>query len=293
MKAVKMIRKIPAAIAVIALAGAVMTCGCGGGATGGPVALSTTFEELSVSLGQVSSCKVEGDHLVTLDPENIRGALPPAEPVELITRGNPELKRVAITIDDGWNADMRILDLLSRKGIEWTAFLIGGRGIAESNPDFVQRIKDSGGEVCNHTYSHYVMPGKDESFVVDEIWKAQEAITGVTHEIYPYVRFSGGAYDEQNLQWSAEQGFWVVNWTVSSADTNQGVTIDFQVNNILNNLQNGAILLFHFGGYNTYEVLSRVIPEMEGRGYEVTSLSRVLEGTPYVLEPDSNDAGGR
>ncbi|MBU4178576.1 MAG: polysaccharide deacetylase family protein [Actinobacteria bacterium] len=227
--------------------------------------------------------RVVGDHLVTFDETNLAGKLPPARPVQAITRGNPELKRVAITIDDGWNADMRILELLKEWEIKWTAFLIGGRGIAESNPDLVRAVRDAGAEVCNHTYSHYVMSGKDNAFVVDELWRAQEAITSVTHEIYPYTRFSGGAYDDTSLQWAADQGFWMVNWTVSSGDTSKGVTVDFQVNNILGNLQPGAIILFHFGGYNTYEVLSRVIPEIQRRGYEVTSLSRVLEGTPFVL----------
>lgn len=228
--------------------------------------------------------RVVGDHLVTFDVTNLAGKLPPARPVQAITRGNPELKRVAITIDDGWNTDMRILELLAGWKIKWTAFLIGGRGVAESNPDLVRAMRDAGAEVCNHTYSHYVMSGKDHTFVVDELWRSQEAITRVTHEIYPYARFSGGAYDDTSLQWAADQGFWMVNWTVSSGDTSKGVTVDFQVNNILANLQPGAIILFHFGGYNTYEVLSRVIPEIQRRGYEVTSLSRVLEGTPFVLK---------
>ncbi len=228
--------------------------------------------------------RVVGDHLVTFGETNLAGKLPPAQPVQVITRGNPELKRVAITIDDGWNTDMKILELLKDWDIEWTAFLIGGRGVAESNPDLVRAIRDAGAEVCNHTYSHYVMRGKDQTFVVDELWRSQEAITRVTHEIYPYTRFSGGAYDDASLQWAADQGFWTVNWTVSSGDTGKGVTADFQVNSILSNLQPGAIILFHFGGYNTYEVLSRVIPEIQRRGYEVTSLSRVLEGTPFVLK---------
>jgi len=33
-------------------------------------------------------------------------------------------------------------------------------------------------------------------------------------------------------------------------------------------------------------MLSRVIPEIQKRGYEVTSLSRALEGTPFRLDKD-------
>ncbi|MCG2796471.1 MAG: polysaccharide deacetylase family protein [Actinomycetia bacterium] len=252
-----------------------------------PLHQAFSFDKIDKSASVLPKDMVVGDHLVTYDETNLAGKLPPARPVQAITCGNPELKRVAITIDDGWNTDMRILELLKEWDIEWTAFLIGGRGVAESNLDLVRAVRDAGAEVCNHTYSHYVMSGKDHAFVVDELWRSQEAITRVTHEIYPYTRFSGGAYDDACLQWAAEQGFWMVNWTVSSGDTSKGVTVDFQVNNILGNLRPGAIILFHFGGYNTYEVLSRVIPEIQRRGYEVTSLSRVLEGTPFVLRaPD-------
>lgn len=222
---------------------------------------------------------------------DIQGVLPAAEPPGVITRGNPDLKRVALTLDDGWNADMRILDLLKEKKVKFTAFLIGGRGVVESNPGFVKAIKDAGGEVCGHTWTHYVMRGKDEATMMMELWKTQEAITAVTGEICPYVRFSGGAYDQPALDLAAREGFRVVNWTISNNDTAAGVTVESQVSAILSNLQPGAIILAHWGGYNTYEVLLRAIPEIEGRGYEVTSLTGVFEGTPYLLEGTGGGKG--
>lgn len=222
---------------------------------------------------------------------DIRGMLPPAEPAGVVTRGNPDLKRVALTLDDGWNADMRILELLKKWKIKYTTFLIGGRGVVESNPEFVKAIKDGGGEVCSHTWDHYVMRGKDEATMMMEIWKSQEVITKITHEVYPYIRFSGGAYDQPALDLAAREGYWVVNWSASDNDTAPGVTPDSQVNAILGGLQNGAIILAHWGGHNTYDVLARAIPEIQKRGYEVTSLSRVLEGTPYYLEGTGGQKG--
>lgn len=239
--------------------------------------------------------RIEGNCVVTMDKTNLAGKLPPAGGTEIIYRGNPDLMRVAVTIDDGWNADMRILKLLKDWNIEWTAFLIGGWNIADAHPEFVKQIADAGGEVCNHTWSHMKMPGKDKTFVVSDITAAQEAITRVTHKIYPYVRYYGGFVDPPSLIWAEEMGYWVVNWTIDSYDTRKGVTADFQVNEILSRLRPGAIMLFHFGGYNTLDVMARVIPEIQKRGYEVTSLSRVLEGTPYQLKEtkESANAGTR
>ena len=246
------------------------------------------FQNLAAKLqstygGSDQGLVVDG-RLVTWKQGNLRGSLPPAQPVGVVTRGNPNLKRVALTLDDGWNADMRILDLIKKLKIKFTTFLIGDRGVADAHPEFVKAIKDAGGEVCSHTWDHYVMKGKDEGTVMDEIWKSQEVITKVTNEIYPYIRFSGGAYDQPALEWTAREGFWMVNWTISDNDTARGVTPDSQVNAILGNLQPGAIILCHWGGHNTYDVLARAIPEIQSRGYEVTSLTRVFEGTPYVLK---------
>ncbi|MDD5447739.1 MAG: polysaccharide deacetylase family protein [Actinomycetota bacterium] len=237
---------------------------------------------LTKELKEPSSDRIAGPKLITFGGQ-IVGKLPRVNPT-LITRGNPNLERVAITIDDGWRPDMRILSFLKSSSVPFTAFLIGGREVAESHPELVRAIKESGGEVCNHTYSHFVMVGKPREFVVREIWKAQEIITSLTHEIYPYVRFSGGVCDKAIIDWAAEQGFWVANWTVDSLDTRKGIRTEEQVNHIAENLCPGAIILFHFGGYNTFDVLSRLIPVLRSKGYKPTSLSEVLEGTPYRLE---------
>ncbi|MBN2169234.1 MAG: polysaccharide deacetylase family protein [Actinobacteria bacterium] len=228
--------------------------------------------------------RIEGNCVVTMDKTNLIGKLPPVCGTEIIYRGNRDLMRVAITIDDGWNADKRIFQLLKDWDIEWTAFLIGGCNLADAHPEFVQEIVGAGGEICNHTWSHLSMAGKDRTFVTGEISAAQEAITRVTHKIYPYVRFYGGICDAQALTWAEEMGYWVVNWTIDSLDTRKGITTEQQVNEILSRLKPGAIILFHFGGYNTLEVMATVIPEIQRQGYEVTSLSRVFEGTPYQLK---------
>ena len=240
-----------------------------------------------LSFHQENVSFVVSGHLVVLDSSDIRGKLPPVEP-EVIRRGNPNLKRVALTLDDGWNADMRILELLKDMKVKFTTFLIGGRGVADTNPQFVRDIKAAGGEVCSHTYDHYIMRGKDEATVMMEIYKSEEILAGITHEVYPYIRFSGGVYDKNALDWSAREGFWVVNWSATDNDTVAGVTTDSQVNVMLSGLAPGAIYLCHWGGHNTYDVLARALPEIQRRGYEITSLTGVFKGTPYLLKKTSN-----
>jgi peptidoglycan/xylan/chitin deacetylase (PgdA/CDA1 family) len=280
------------ALALAALVAFVSGCGQSKPAAVGPHynLFADLASKLQADYGAPGKGVVIDGRLVTMLQGDLRGSLPPVKP-EVVTSGNPKLKRVALTLDDGWNADMRILDLLKSRHVKFTTFLIGDRGVADANPGFVKAIKDAGGEVCSHTWDHYVMRGKDEGTVMNEIWASQDVITKVTHEIYPYIRFSGGAYDQAALDWTAREGYWVVNWSVSDNDTANGVTPDSQVNAVLGGLKPGAIILCHWGGHNTFEVLSRALPEIQARGYEVTSLTGVFEGTPYILK--GTGAGAR
>lgn len=247
-------------------------------------------KSINKAMGFPDSGVVVGDALITYKEGSLQGVLPPVNPA-VVQRGNPDLKRVALTIDDGWNADPRILKYLKESKVKFTAFLIGGRGVADTQPEFVKQIADAGGELCSHTWSHYVMSGKPESFVMNELWNGQGALTKITHEVLPYVRFSGGAYDKAALDWTGREGFWIVNWTLDTRDSTSNPTVDSEVAAVMNGLCNGAIILCHFGGHNTYEVLARIIPEIQKRGYEVTNLSRVFEGTPYQLKGTSSSKG--
>ena len=221
--------------------------------------------------------------------KDLRGVLPPVGDRD--QTGNPDLKRVAITIDDGWNPDMRIMKLFKSQDVPFTAFPIGGRGVADENPEFIKQMVDAGGEVCSHTLSHYIMRGKTEDFVMNEIWSGQKAITDVTHTVLPYIRFCGGDYDKPALDWTAREGYWVVNWTLDTGDSRGNPTVDQEVNAVMGGLCNGAIILCHWGGKNTYDVLSRLIPQIRARGYEIVWLSKVLEGTPYVLKEPPGPKG--
>jgi peptidoglycan/xylan/chitin deacetylase (PgdA/CDA1 family) len=254
-----------------------------------PSSMSKTGQAIR-SFDDSTSDYVVKDYLAIVDPSQLKGKLPPVKP-EVITHGNTSLKRVALTLDDGWNPDMRILTLLKNMNIKFTTFLIAGRGVVDAHPEFVRAIEDADGEVCSHTYDHYVMRGKDEATVMMEIYKSQELIAGITHKVYPYMRFSGGAYDQPALDWTAREGYWVVNWSATDNDTAKNPSVDSQVNTMLAGLAPGAIYLCHWGGHNTYEVLSRVLPEIQRRGYEITSLTGVFEGTPYLLkEPPKKKA---
>ncbi len=194
----------------------------------------------------------------------------------VIKTGNTGRREVALTIDDGWNRDDRILDLLQSYGIRCTVFVVGGRGVAEANPGWVARMDRMGFEVCTHTYDHYKLTDHPYDYVVEDIRKGQEVIAAVTGKTYPYMRPSGGSYNDTVIRACRDCSCYLVLWSNSLGDTDAGTTAERGASAVLSNLKNGDIILCHFGGHHTYETLKRVIPEALARGFRFVTLTELL-----------------
>ncbi len=219
-----------------------------------------------------------GSQPTTTGSQSQSQAVPPFDPNAplVIKQGNPNRKMVALTIDDGWNKDDRILDLLESYGIKCTVFPIGGRGVAEANPEWIKRMDRDGFEVSTHTYSHYKLTDHPEEWISADLKKGQDVIASVTGKRYPYMRPPGGFLNDAVKQAAAENGCYVVMWSNEFGDTNQNMTADGEVSAVLSNLRNGDIILCHFGGYHTYDALKRLIPEIQNRGYKFVTLTELL-----------------
>lgn len=199
-------------------------------------------------------------------------------PPKTYDRGNPELKRVAITLDDGWFEHNELLDLFQSYGIRCTVFIIGGRGIGDGRPHWIRKMDNMGFEVCNHTLNHDTITLLTDDELERNIRKAQRNITKVTGKMYPYLRPPYGSYDKRTLNILARNGFKAIFWTISIQDTYKGAKTAHQVSHVLKNLKNGAIILAHFRAYNTYEVMKELIPKILEQGYDIVTVSKVLEG---------------
>ncbi len=72
----------------------------------------------------------------------------------IITNGNEETKKIALTFDDGPDIDFtpQVLRILQKYGIKATFYVIGQK--AENNPEIIKKQYDLGHEIGNHTYSH-------------------------------------------------------------------------------------------------------------------------------------------
>jgi peptidoglycan-N-acetylglucosamine deacetylase len=237
-----------------------------------------TGSESAVQATDQNQAEANGGQQAGADSQNqsqATASFDPNKPI-MVNLGNANRKMVALTIDDGWNKDDRILDLLESYGIKCTVFPIGGRGVAEANPEWIKRMDRDGFEVSTHTYSHYKLTDHPEDWISADIKKGQDVIAAVTGKRYPYMRPPGGFVNEAVKQAAAENGCYVVMWSNEFGDTNSNITTDGEVSAVLSRLRNGDIILCHFGGYHTYDALKRLIPEIQNRGYQFVTLTELL-----------------
>lgn len=190
-------------------------------------------------------------------------------------------KYVALTFDDGPHPvyTEQILEILAENDAKATFFVIGKN--AESYPDLVAKEFEAGHEIGNHTYSHPNMKSISVDKAMEEISRTQDIVCDITGVRPQLFRSPGGIFSDElvlavedldckPILWSWRQD--TRDWSLPSVDS--------VVKTVLNNLQDGDIILFHdynMKGSPTPEALKIILPELKKRGYSFVTVSELLE----------------
>lgn len=210
---------------------------------------------------------------------------PAAERAQVVSRGDPNRRIVALTFDAGADAGhtAAILDTLTAEGIR-ASFGITGRW-AESNPDLVARIAGDGHLMVNHTYDHRSFTGVSGTPAiltraerVDQLERTDEVIRRVTGQsTKPWFRPAFGDYDDSVNADVASAGYrYNVLWTVDSLGW-QGLSPQAITDRCVGRTVPGAILLFHVGEQSAdAEALPAIIAALRADGYSFGTLAEVV-----------------
>ncbi len=194
--------------------------------------------------------------------------------------------RVVLTFDDGYGFDHRILDYLNSQGITASAFVIGSW--AQRNPSLLAELDALGWDVCNHTQNHPWLTKVPDQQIVAELNTCQAVIGAATGQYLPVFRPPGGFIDARVSNVAAAAGYAPVMWDFDSKDSlNTNVPVQERVNNMVNGAGDGDILLFHFGGRNTLELVTGVVQGLQRRGFGFVTLSELYGWKQLVRGGDS------
>jgi len=217
----------------------------------------------------------------TSTPTPVPTATPTRTPVptpEVTAReilwGNRDRPWVSLTFDADSAVEPipLILDALKQYDVRATFFVLGWW--AERHPDLVRRMVAEGHEIGNHSNTHPDFRELTREQIVEELAAAEaimQEIVGLTTR--PYFRPPYSYRNELVRQVCAEEGYLTVLWTVDAFDWKRDATQESILQEILESVMPGAIIVQHAGDENSAAVLPRIIEELRAQGYELVTLS--------------------
>ena len=206
-------------------------------------------------------------------------AAPTAEPepfqyLPVFSQGSNTDKRIAITIDDCFQAEnLRTLaKLVYSKGGKLTIFPIGEN---INNPNMPETLRDcvkAGFEIENHTWSHARIFRLPEQEMAEEIWKQSQTLNqalGVNYQQHFFRLMGGDGMNDQRIHNYLDQlGFkGIAWWSLSGSDA--------EYDEIKASLKPGMIYLFHTTDRDT-GILKQFIPYVISEGYQLVTMNELL-----------------
>ncbi len=186
---------------------------------------------------------------LTKTPSLIQNLFP-----NLIWRMKPEEKVLYLTFDDGPipEATPWILDTLREYNAKASFFCVGEN--IQKHPAIYNRIKAEGHSVGNHTFNHLSGWTTENSKYNDNIAHC-EPINDTTLFRPPYGRITPNQVRDVSEQYT------IVMWDVLSGDFDEQIDADTCFRNVINNTQNGSIIVLH-DSLKTIEKIIIVLPKL-------------------------------
>lgn len=199
-----------------------------------------------------------------------------------IMRGPLGKSQIALTFETGKGAECfdELIAALDRAHVHSTFFVTGSW--AEKNRDCAAAICKHGHEVGNHCWNHIDLTKQPDKVVREEILRAETILTQLAGQSpRPRWRAPYGARDERVLRIARGLGYQSIYWTIDSLDSAEPPkNAEFLVQHIIGQSDaelDGAIILMHVGSRATAEALPPIIANLQSRGFQLVTVSKLLE----------------
>ncbi len=192
---------------------------------------------------------------------------------------NCEEKVIYLTFDAGYeNGNVsKILDVLKKENVKGTFFILDL--LLNKNLDLVNRMINEGHIVANHTAKHRdvsTLNTKEE--FVKELTALEILFKEKTGKDMPkYFRPPEGKFSLKSMQYAYELGYKTVFWSFAYADwdNNNQMSNDAAIKKIMDNIHNGAILLFHPTSATNAAIMEDVIKTLKAQGYSFGTVNNL------------------
>lgn len=195
--------------------------------------------------------------------------------IEAVQRANlidPDKPMVALTFDDGPGGySKELADLFEQYNGHATFFVLGQ--LVSNYDESLKYVYEKGNEIGSHTYSHKNLNIQSEATIRKEIEDTEKAIYDAIGAYPTVIRTPFGnanskvmeIIDGPNILWSVD----TLDW--SNRDT------DKIVRNILNETDDGDIILMHEIYGFTFKAVKSAIKTLADRGYQFVTVSELMQ----------------
>ncbi|KAK5114618.1 hypothetical protein LTR85_010195 [Meristemomyces frigidus] len=191
-------------------------------------------------------------------------------------------KIVALTIDDAPSPyTEQILDVLKANDARATFFVIGDQVPGHEN--VMDEIVRQGHEIGNHAMHDEPSINLPSDSLSDEISTVDALITQAYQTVGKprsarYFRPGSGIFSPRILDVAAKLGYKTILGSIYPHDP---FIQYWRINawHVLSMLRPGAVIICHDRRGWTAQMLQKVVPEMKRRGYEVVTISDLLEAS--------------
>ncbi|HEX8964839.1 MAG TPA: polysaccharide deacetylase family protein [Patescibacteria group bacterium] len=222
----------------------------------------------------------------------------------VIFHGPRTSKQIALTFDaemtDGMKADLlagrtkisydqRIIDILTQTHTKATFFLTGLW--IELYPDVTRKLSENSlFELGSHSYTDSSYYGYcfglnqlPNTLKIEDIGATEKLLrehAGIDNKLF---RFPGGCYTPDDVKLVNQANDTVVHWDVVG---NDGFNTNTQqiINNVVENVQNGSIIVLHFNGVpnapRTADALPTIINDLKAKGFVFVKINELLGLSP-------------
>lgn len=198
---------------------------------------------------------------------------------KIIRHGDRNSNHIYLTFDDGYSGvnTEKILDTLEEKGVKATFFIEGDFLI--QNPILDNQIAEQQ-VLANHTFSHQdITKMSDQDFKADILRFEEEVLRITGKPVTKYFRPPMGIIDNAKLKILDDLGYHVFLWDVSYYDYvyNDDKGVDYALDNLLKQTQNGSIILMHTLTKSNVDILGVAIDKLREKGFVFSDLSELIK----------------
>lgn len=190
---------------------------------------------------------------------------------DIIIKNKPQnRKSVVLTFDDGPSKILPdILDVLAEEKVP-AVFFWETRLLFPSRP--WQRVLDEGHIIGTHNSRHVNMANLSYEQQYKALKNSVQKLNNITKEEIVYFRPPFGQYNKDTVQAARQLGLTPILWRIGSFDWELKENPDQIVENVIQNLEDGAIILLH-ELKQTLSILPDLIHEIKKQGYSFTLLN--------------------